>query len=392
MTGRYAIRTGNHTVALAGGSSGLVAWERTMGDAFSGAGYATMCMGKWHVGDRDGSWPTDHGFDEWYGPPHSYDEALWETDPWYRPGRDPVSYMYEGRKGKKVTPAGKLTYDVKRNADVEYTDRSLRFIEANAQAGRPFFLYFNHTLMHIPVVPRDEYKGRSGNGDWADCLLQLDGDFGVLLDKLDALGIADDTIVVFAGDNGNEEALLHRGTAGFFEGSVLHRHGGIAANAVHRPLAGTDRLGERRATKSSTSPTGSRRCCRWPASQVPDDRVIDGKDQTAFLGGGQESSSRDGFIYWNGATMYGVKWRNFKLALVKQKYFLDPAEHLAAPYVINLMTDPKEREAMNQQYFHSWTMAHFGRLLGEFRQSVEREPLIPAGAPLDFVPKATKRT
>ena len=91
--------------------------------------------------------------------------------------------------------------------------------------------------MHMPVVPRDEYKGKSGNGDCADCLLQLDGDFGALLDKLDELGLRENTIVVFAGDNGNEEMLLHRGTAGFFEGLVLHRHGGVAAHAVHRALA-----------------------------------------------------------------------------------------------------------------------------------------------------------
>jgi arylsulfatase A-like enzyme len=72
LTGRHAIRTGNHTVATSGAESGIVAWERTLGDLFSGAGYATMCMGKWHIGDCDGRWPNDHGFDEWYGPPHSY--------------------------------------------------------------------------------------------------------------------------------------------------------------------------------------------------------------------------------------------------------------------------------------------------------------------------------
>ena len=112
LTGRHAIRTGNHTVALAGAESGIVAWERTLGDVFSDDGYATMCMGKWHIGDCDGRWPTDHGFDEWYGPPHSYDESLWETDPWYVPGRDPVSHMLEGRKGKKVTQAEELTFDL----------------------------------------------------------------------------------------------------------------------------------------------------------------------------------------------------------------------------------------------------------------------------------------
>src|SRR5258707_3690430 len=94
-------------------------------------------------------------------------------------------------------------------------------MEENASAKRPVSLYYNPSLMHIPVVPRDEYKRKSGNGDWGDWLLQLDGDFGKFLDKIDALGLRDNTIVVFAGDNGNEEMFLHRGTAGYFEGSYF---------------------------------------------------------------------------------------------------------------------------------------------------------------------------
>ncbi len=116
LTGRHAIGSGNHTVALAGSEgSGLVAWERTLGDVFSDAGYATISLGKWHVGDGEGRWPTDHGFEEWYGPPHSYDECMWETDPWYVPGRDPVAHMLEGRKGEPVAEAAQLTYDLKPN-------------------------------------------------------------------------------------------------------------------------------------------------------------------------------------------------------------------------------------------------------------------------------------
>jgi len=160
LTGRHAIRTGNHTVAMSGGESGIVAWERTLGDLFSDAGYATMCMGKWHIGDCDGRWPIDHGFDDWYGPPHSYDEALWETDPWYDPARDPVAYMLEGRKGEKVRKAETLTYELKRNIDVEYKRRAFRFIEERAQAKLPFFLYYNHSLMHIPVVPAGRVQGQ----------------------------------------------------------------------------------------------------------------------------------------------------------------------------------------------------------------------------------------
>lgn len=387
MTGRYSIRSGNHTVALAGGEgSGLVAWERTLGDIFSEAGYATLCTGKWHIGDADGRWPNDHGFDEWYGPPHSYDEALWETDPWYDPNRDPVVYMLEGRKGEKVVEKEKLTYELKRNVDAEYQRRNLSFIEENARAERPFFLYYNHSLMHIPVVPRDEYKGKSGQGDWADCLLQLDGDFGDILDRLDELGISDNTIVVFAGDNGNEEMILNRGTGGYWEGSYFT---GMEASLRTPCLVrwpGKIPAGEEsneivHVTDWFTT------LLTMAGLEVPDDREIDGVDQSPFFYGEQEESNREGFIFWNGERMYGVKWRNFKLSLVQQKYFTDPALPLGFPHIVNLVTDPKEREPYNPVYLHTWTMAHFGRLIKEFQQSVKREALIPAGASLDYVPQ-----
>jgi arylsulfatase A-like enzyme len=386
LTGRHAIRTGNHTVALAGAESGIVAWERTLGDVFSDAGYATMCMGKWHIGDCDGRWPTDHGFDEWYGPPHSYDESLWETDPWYVPGRDPVSHMLEGRKSEKVRQAEQLTFDVKRNIDVEYKRRAFRFMEENSRAKRPFFLYFNHSLMHIPVVPRDEYKGKSGNGDWADSLLQLDGDFGELLDKIAALGLAENTIVVFAGDNGNEEMLLNRGTSGFFEGSYFT---GMEASLRTPCIArwpGKIAAGQK-SNEIVHITDWFTTLLLMAGLQAPNDRVIDGKDQSPFLFGEQEKSNREGFIYWNGEKMYGVKWQNFKMVMVEQKYFTDPVLPFATPHIINLLTDPKEREPYNPIYLHTWTFAHFGRLMKEFQESVKREPLIPAGAPLDFVPR-----
>ena len=210
LTGRHAIRSGNHSVPLgASGGWGLVAWEQTLGDLLSGARYGCAAYGEWHVGEGPGRWPTDKGFEEWYGPPRTYDESLWPDDPWYDPRRDPVSRMVEIRRGDHdVTEGDQLTLEVRRDCDREYLRRASAFIRAKAGQGVPFFVYFNHSLMHMPVIPREDFKGQTGHGDWADSLLELDTDFGALLDLLDLLDLAGNTLVVFAGDNGPEEVLL----------------------------------------------------------------------------------------------------------------------------------------------------------------------------------------
>jgi arylsulfatase len=238
MTGRYPIRSGNHTIALGGNAGGIVRWEKTIAEILSTAGYVSSCLGKWHIGAEDGRWPTDHGFDEWYGPLRTYDECMWLEDPHYVPERDGYSHMHEGRKGEGVKPilSQQLTMEMKKTCDLEYQKRGLDFMERSVSAGKPFFLYFNHSLLHFPMLPRDEFAGKSTNGEWGDCLLMLDHDFGVLLDKLDELGVADNTIVVYCGDNGAEDHLVGRGTGGFFVFQLRgRRHSHAAADALAWP-------------------------------------------------------------------------------------------------------------------------------------------------------------
>src|SRR5204862_3413060 len=115
------------------------------------------------------------------------------------------------------------------------------------------------------------------------------------------------------------------------------------------------------------------------------DRVIDGVDQLDWLTGDVQSSRREGYIYWMGPQMYGVKWRNFKLVLVAQKYMHDAAVKLPTPRLINLATDPQEREPVSLPYLHSWVATHFNRIIGEFESSLHREPPIPIGAPLEHI-------
>jgi arylsulfatase A-like enzyme len=156
-----------------------VVWEKTIGDLLSDAGYTCAVYGKWPVGEGPGRWPTDKGFAEWYGPPRTYDEASWPDDPFYDPERDPVSRMVEIKRGETdVTELGQMTLDVRRDCDVEFLRRATMFVRGAVGAETPFFVYFNHSLMHMPVIPREEFSGKSGQGDWADSLLELDRDFG----------------------------------------------------------------------------------------------------------------------------------------------------------------------------------------------------------------------
>jgi arylsulfatase A-like enzyme len=385
MTGRYSIRSGNHTVALAGDGGGLVAWEKTLAEVLSDNGYATSCVGKWHIGASDGRWPTDNGFDEWYGPAHSYDECLWAEDPWYNPERDPIAYMYEGIKGQKVKSTIQLTREVKRDLDVEYMNRSKTFMKKSMDAKKPFFLYFNYTLMHLPNDPRLEFKGKSGHGDWADCIMQLDADFGALLDYLKEIGADKNTIVVFSGDNGPEYMDPWRGDAGRFVGSYFTGlEGSLRTPCI---ISYPGKVPPRQVSNEIVHIADMyTTLINWAGAEVPNDRVIDGLDQRNFFEGKQMNSAREGFPYWMGETMYGIKWQNFKVVFIDKRSFADFEHKLATPYVINLDVDPKEEKPYDYPYIHSWVMAHVGETLNDYVESIKKEPLIPAGAPLEFVP------
>jgi len=238
----------------------------------------------------------------------------------------------------------------------------------------------------MPVIPRPEFKGQTGQGDWADSLLELDTDFGTLLDLLDELGLAGDTVVVFAGDNGPEEVLLWRGTPGYWEGSYFA--GGEGNLRTPCIVRWPGRIPAGRVSNDIMHVTDwFTTLLHTAGAAVPSDRVIDGINQLPWLAGQEASSAREGYLYWMGPELYGVKWRNFKLALAVQKYSTDPVGKLPSPRIINLVADPQEREPLNLPYLHSWTATHFNRLLADYQASVQREEPVPAGAPLDFIPR-----
>lgn len=256
-------------------------------------------------------------------------------------------------------------------------------MKRSVEADKPFFLYHNHSLMHFPMEVREEFKGKSTNGQWGDSLLMLDYDFGSILDYLAELGIEDNTIVIMAGDNGAEDHLAGRGTAGFFDGSYFSSaEGGIRTPCLIRwPGKVVPRESNEMVHVTDMFPT----LLRWVGCDIPDDRIIDGIDQREFFSGAEESN-RDGCMVWLNEELHAVKWSQFKINFKRQQHFHDPEVPLGFARITNLLEDPKEREPVNQTWVRWWVMQHAYRFIQEFEASVEKEQLIPAGAPLDFVP------
>jgi arylsulfatase len=215
MTGRYAIRSGNGTVPLGEGVYGLVQWEVTMAEMLADAGYATGMFGKWHLGRTEGRFPTDQGFDEWYGIPNSTDESVYSELQDFAESGVSEAWVMEGKKGsapKKVRP---YRLDYRPLIDRDLTDKAISFMRRQAKADKPFFVYLPYTATHFPAIPHSDFDGKSGNGPWGDMLMQIDSYVGELLETIDDLGLADDTIFIFTADNGPEalsagETAVHR--------------------------------------------------------------------------------------------------------------------------------------------------------------------------------------
>lgn len=220
MTGRHPIRSGT-TKVVWGMLYGMTQWEKTMPELFSEAGYATGMFGKWHLGNTPGRFPTDQGFDEWYGIPDSTDEVMYPTSESYDPTVARGSYIMQGRKGKKVKKLKPYTIKERPFIDGELTKRTIDFMERKVKAKQPFFAFVPFTQPHLPTIPHPDFKGRTGKGDYADVLEEIDHRAGQILKAIKKLGVDKNTIVIWTSDNGPEQIEGYHGTAGFWRGNYF---------------------------------------------------------------------------------------------------------------------------------------------------------------------------
>ena len=269
LSGCYPRRVGNHIwVHRADSRSGIHTNELTIAELLKAGGYATACIGKWHLGFHEPFLPRNQGFDHYFGLLHNL---------------DPVEIVYFEDKGG--VPLMRNDKVVKRPADPAeltklYTDEAIQFIEKNRKG--PFFLYLPHTMLHNPLGVSKEFKGSSDWGEYGDAIQELDYNVGRIFDSLKRLGIDDNTIVVYASDNGRGPGRTPQQK---IRGRKLSTYeGGIRVPAI----AWGPGLGLQAGTESSAVvramdwyPT----LATFAGIKVPEGRVIDGRDISPLLKG-----------------------------------------------------------------------------------------------------------
>lgn len=384
MTGRHPIRTGALQSVPAGLPQGLIPWEITIAQLLSGRGYASGIFGKWHLGDREGRYPNDRGFDEWYGIPRTTNETMFMSSLGFDSSAVPLPYVMEGRKGEKARNVEVYDLEMRRRIDAELVVRANAFMRRQVNTKRPFFAFVPLTQVHFPTLPHRDFAGKTGAGDFADAMVELDYRVGQMLDEIDALGIGENTVVLFGSDNGPEFRRPWRGTAGPWQGTYhTAMEGGLRAPFMvrwpHRVPAG--RVTDDIVHITDLFPT----LAHIAGAAVPTDRPIDGIDQLDFFLGKQAHSGREGFVFYIKTELRAAKWRNFKMHLVwEQEPNLGP-KILETPWVFNLIRDPKEETDVSVA--SSWVVGPFQKMIRAFQESLKTYPPIPPGAPDDFIPK-----
>ncbi|MGB0597553.1 MAG: alpha/beta fold hydrolase [Rubripirellula sp.] len=269
LTGCYPRRVGNETwVHRADSNSGIHPDELTLGELLQENGYATACIGKWHLGFHDPFLPRNQGFDHYFGLLHNLDDV----EIVYFKDQGGVPLIRNGEVVKRPADPAELTK--------LYTDEAIKFMQQNRE--KPFFLYLPHTMLHNPLGVSSEFKGTSEWGEYGDAIQELDHNVGRLMDELKKLGIAEDTIVVYASDNGrgpgrNPEQKIRGRKLSTYEGGI--RVPAIAWGPGQGLQTGVESATVIRAM--DWYPT----LATFAGIKVPEGRVIDGRDISPLLKG-----------------------------------------------------------------------------------------------------------
>jgi arylsulfatase A-like enzyme len=345
----------------------------------SDSGYATGIFGKWHLGDTEGRYPTDQGFDEWYGIPRSSDRAYWPDSDIFVEGSHPsavFAHVVSARRGQE--PQELEVYDRAKRAtiDREITDHAIDFIKRKAKAKQPFFAFLPYTQTHNPADPHPDYKGKTRNGPFADVLAQTDAYVGELLDTIEELGLRDNTIFIFTSDNGREGRPGSGGFTGPWRGGMFSPYEGSLRVPFLIRWPGKIPP-ERESNEIVHAVDLFVTLANWAGGKIPKDRTLDGVDQSEFLMGKSERSARDSIVIYVDNELFGVKWRNWKMLLKDLDEKDYSVKTLAYPTFYNLIVDPKEEHPERNYVADTWVDYPLYQVLEDFQASLEEDPGTP---------------
>jgi arylsulfatase A len=357
LTGCYAPRVSVPGVFFPAGPKGLNPRERTVAEYLKELGYATTCIGKWHLGDQPEFLPTNQGFDHYFGIPYSNDMQRNSLE-----------------DGRRVTPllrddkvAELLEDEGQRRVTREYTEEAVKFIEEADE--KPFFLYLPHTAMHVPLFPHKDFAGKSKNGTYGDWVEEVDWSVGQILDVLRRKQLSENTLVIFTSDNG---PWASKGAAGGVAGPLRGSKGCTLEGGVREPTIawwpGTVQAGSSCDAVCGTTdvlPTFAKLGGSAGGQPVPSVK-IDGKDISPILLGKTKESPHEAWFYYQGTTLQAVRSGPWKLAITPQSIGMGMKERPAdlmsrEPRLYNL--DEEIGEITNLADKHPEVVARLQKLI-----------------------------
>jgi arylsulfatase len=412
ITGQSPIRTGLTKVGLPGAKLGLGPDDPSIADVLKTYGYATGQFGKNHLGDRDEHLPTMHGFDEFFGNLYhlnAEEEPFYEDypkDPKFREKFGPRGVLHcwaDGKGGQKIENTGPMPKERMETVDQEFLAAAKDFIKRKHAEGGPWFCYFNSTRMHVFTHLKKDSRGVTGLGIYPDGMVEHDGHVGELLDLLDELGVADNTIVAYTTDNGAETCTFPDGGATPFRGEkATNFEGGFRVPCALR-WPGVIKPGQRIndiCAHEDFIPTFA------AAAGEPDlvEKVtkghqlngktfkvhLDGHNLLPFLSGKEKAGPRKGFLYWSDdGDLLAIRVSEWKITFMEQHSQISPEtpvsvwqgefSRVRAPLLYNIKSDPFERGPESFMYGrwmaeHVWVQVPVQAIVAKWLESFKEFP------------------
>ncbi|MGI9326360.1 MAG: arylsulfatase [Pseudomonadales bacterium] len=382
ITGQHPMRTGLTKVGLPGAKEGMQPEDPTIPGLLKPLGYMTGQFGKNHLGDRDEHLPTNHGFDEFFGNLYHLnaeeepEHPDYPQDPEFRKRFGPRGVIRASSDGK-VQDTGPLTRKRMETVDEEFLAASLDFIDRAHDSKKPFFVWFNSTRMHVFTRLKSEVQGKTGQGLYADGMAEHDGHVGQLLGKLDELGIADNTIVMYSTDNGAELLLWPDGGYTPYRGEKNSNwEGGYRVPLMVRWPARIkpDQVSNEVISHQDWLPTLMAAVGDTDVKQkLKKGMRVGNRTYKVHLDGFNflphfEDTSKQGprkeFIYTSDTgDIVAIRDGDYKIVFKEQRAhgaetWIDPWIPLRAPRLFNLRQDPFERMDHESEGYYQWWAEH----------------------------------